>query len=839
VAEQVFQNATVVGPVSVYVNDGVITRVRPLQVDGDDLRPWTVEDTKGGKHSPGKKMFPGPEAMAVRSQVYSKDRILYPMKRVDFDPNGERNPQNRGKSGYERISWDEALDMVANEMKRIREKYGPEAITALDQDHHNWGIVGYRFGPFFRFFNTIGFTECLHNPDSWEGWHWGVPHTIGYWWQLGVPEQYDILEDLMKYSEQIVFWSIDPDWTRCAYNGMESAQWLQWMIDSGKQLVFIDPYCNYSAARMADKWIPVRPNTDAALALAIAYVWIKEGTYNKEYVADKTVGFEEFTKYVLGESDGTPKSPEWAAEITAVPARTLEDLAHEWAAKKTTVSGCGMGAGCRVAYGHEYPRLVVLLQAMQGLGTPGVNLWGNIQSAPADYSVQFPGYADLDAMMSFSRAATIKAINPVQQKTYRLMLPDMILNPPVRWMGEGFCGQSMDQHFAEFEYPMPGHSEIHMYYRYGGASMGTMCEGNKQVLMYQSPKLEMVVNQDWCWCTETKFADVILPACTNFERNDIGEWGEAGGYLKWGTLGSNYRVITYQQKCIEPLGESKSDYWIFSELAKRLGVWNEFSDGGKLEDDWIKAYFDVSDLPKRVSWEDFLEKGYHIINAPPAEEYKSTVAFRWYAEGRPCDTPDWMNPMLQTDTPERLATPSGKIEFVSGTLAKHTPDDPERQPIPRYIPSWEGHESELFKKYPLQLITPHPRYSFHTHFDKKGCFIADIPGHRILIDGYHYWTVRIHPEDAAFRGIKDRDIVKLYNDRASVLGAAMVTERIKPGVIHSYCSCSQYDPVQPGEFKSLDRGGCMNLLTSDRLMSKNAPGMAPCSCLIEIEKWEA
>ena len=204
-----------------------------------------------------------------------------------------------------------------------------------------------------------------------------------------------------------------------------------------------------------------------------------------------------------------------------------------------------------------------------------------------------------------------------------------------------------------------------------------------------------------------------------------------------------------------------------------------------------------------------------------------------------CDTPDLINPNRGTERASQLATPSGKIEFVSGSLTKYTPEDQERPPIARYIPSLEGHESELAARYPLQMISPHPRYSFHGNFDKKGSWINDIPGHRRLINGYYYWTVRIHPADAAARRIKDGDVVRLYNDRGSVLGAATVTERIKPGVIHSFCSSGRYDTVEPGKPYSLDRGGCVNLLTSDRLMSKNAPGMAPNSCLVEIERWEA
>ena len=159
--------------------------------------------------------------------------------------------------------------------------------------------------------------------------------------------------------------------------------------------------------------------------------------------------------------------------------------------------------------------------------------------------------------------------------------------------------------------------------------------------------------------------------------------------------------------------------------------------------------------------------------------------------------------------------------------------------MPHYIHSWEGPASPLAKKYPLQLLSPHPRYSFHTHYDTHSSWLEDIPGHRTIIDGYAYWTVRIHPSDAETRGISNGDIVRLYNDRGSVLGAAFITERVKPGVVHSYCSSIKYDPLEPGKPYSTDKGGCVNMLTSARMLSKNAPGMAPNSCLIEIEKWEA
>ena len=184
------------------------------------------------------------------------------------------------------------------------------------------------------------------------------------------------------------------------------------------------------------------------------------------------------------------------------------------------------------------------------------------------------------------------------------------------------------------------------------------------------------------------------------------------------------------------------------------------------------------------------------------------------------------------------STYSGKIEFVSQSLIEHFPEDEERPIMPRYIPSWEGHRSELFKKYPLQLVSPHPRFSFHTHYDTHTSWLDEIPIHRIIKDGYAWWPARIHPSDAERKGIQNHDIVRLYNDRGSVLCIAVITERIMPGIIHSYASSAKYDPLEPGKPNSTDRGGCVNLLTSSRMLSKNAPGMTPNSCLIEIEKWE-
>ncbi|MFL5066004.1 MAG: molybdopterin-dependent oxidoreductase, partial [Xanthobacteraceae bacterium] len=166
-------NMTNGGPVFVYVKDGKIVRMTPIEFGDDDPQPWTIH-ARGLKLTPPRKTTLAPHGQNAKSIVYSPDRLLYPMKRVDFDPHGARNPQNRGKSEYVRISWEEALDLVAGEIKRMKRDHGPGAMATSHGSHHTWGNIGYYLSALFRFSNAVGFTRVHHNPDSWEGWYWGA-----------------------------------------------------------------------------------------------------------------------------------------------------------------------------------------------------------------------------------------------------------------------------------------------------------------------------------------------------------------------------------------------------------------------------------------------------------------------------------------------------------------------------------------------------------------------------------------------------------------------------------------------------------------------------------------
>ena len=835
--EQVYTNLACGGPISVYVEDGVIQRVRPLQIDPNDCVPWKIE-ARGKCFSPPKAMRLTPMVHGERERTYSKDRILYPMKRVDFNPDGERNPQNRGKSGYVRISWEEASELVAGELRRVRDTYGGHAITGMTSSHHKWGVVSYKTGPFARFMHMLDYTPVYDNPDSWEGWFWGAAHSYGYWWANGLPEQDDLLEDTLKNSDMVIFWSNDPDSTRGLYNGQENQIWRQWIRELGLKTVFIDPYYNYTNAFMDGTWIAPRPGTDTAMAMAIAWVWFTEDTYDHEYVAARTHGIEEFRTYVMGCEDGQPKTPEWAESESGVPARRIRALARAWARNRVCLSaGCrgGEGGACRTAYGTEWARMMVLLQAMQGLGKPGVSIWSGTLGSPARQTeIWFPGYGESKSSIAQADFARHKPplTNPTKQRLYRPVLPEAVLNGHVEFYGHGPSKEPVEVQFEKSVYPIEG--PVRLFYRYGGSFIGTMMDTNKWVRMYQSDKLEFVVNQDIWFNGETRFADVILPACGPLEQDDLGEWGSLGRGS--GHTGNNWRVIVRQHKCIEPLGESKSDYDIFCLLAKKLGMEEIYTDGGKTQLDWVRLMYEMSDLNTKgiLSWEEFDKKGYVIINQRQDEPYMPKPAFQWYAEGRAADVP---SPIASGPHPEKLGTFTGKIEFASESLRRLSLPDEERPVVPHYIPSWEGHHSVLFAKYPLQLITPHPRYSLHTHHDHHISWLNEIAEHRLVKDGRAWWRVRLNPQDAAERGITDGDLVEVYNDRGSVVCAALLTERVRPGVTHCYGSSACYEPVRP-EPGAPDLGGCVNLLTSSRFLSKYAQGMTCNSCLCQIRKWE-
>ncbi len=840
-----YTNMTNGGPVFLYVKNDKIIRITPIEFDHNDPETWTIS-ARGKKFRPPRKTSLAPHGMNWKSMVYSPDRLLYPMKRIDFDPDGKRNQKNRGNSGYERISWDEALNIVSGEIKRVKKEHGPGAIVNSHGSHHTWGNVGYYLSANFKFINAVGMTRVHHNPDSWEGWYWGAAHHWGGSLRVGQSETYGTVEDLLKEAEMVVFWASNPEGTSGAYGSFEGTIRRKWLKELDIDIVHVDPFYNDSCQFLGGKWLPTKPTSSPALAMAIAYVWIKENLYDKEFVKNRTTGFEVWKEYILGKEDKIEKTPEWASKETGLAAKDIRALARKWGNKKVYLAaggwGNGHGGACRNQTGIQWARSLVCLIAMQGIGKPGVNM-GNLQwGTPVDNNFYFPGYAeggisgDLHhtamSVELYQRMPQLQSLNTVEQSIPRLWLPEAI----IEGKAEGYVwdGKSIEAQFNKVSYPKPGYSPVKMLYKYGGSMFGTMPDSNRHIKMYQSENLEFVVNQSIWMEGETKFADLILPACTNFERDDISEWAALGGYAHHGQTQLNNRVAVFQHKAIEPLGESKSDYKIFSMICERLGLSAYFTEGIS-EIDWARRIFDSSDLPKIISWENFVKKGYAVI-PPNKSELRDPLSWNWYYENRKKDVPEPMP--LPSDYKDEylkgIQTQSGKIEFEASSLKRFDENDPERPPIVKYKPAFQVNKNS---KYPIMMLTPHPRYSFHTQGDAKDSFINDISDHRVKVDGYDYWVIRINTEDAKDRNIKMNDLVKVYNDQGAVICAAQLTDRIMESSAHGYESCAKYDPLgKPGN--SVDRGGMLNLLTPKKTQIKKAHSMGNSTAIVQIELWD-
>jgi trimethylamine-N-oxide reductase (cytochrome c) len=601
-------------------------------------------------------------------------------------------------------------------------------------------------------------------------------------------------KDVAENTDMILFWGSDAETTYPAFLDMIASRELFWYTELGIKSVYVCPDLNYSAAVHADKWIPVLPNTDAALQLAIAYVWITEEAYDKDYVATHTVGFDTFRDYVRGTEDGVPKTPAWASPLCGIKEWTIKALARQWAAKTTSTHHYCGGSFIRGPYSTEPGRLEALLLAMQGLGKPGAHqLHG------------FKGWPGPEKSPNMFPAMRGNAPLP-KQHIAKPLIPEAILNPPLSWHSTTSMEMPTEDQFVEYRYPVEGCSEVHMIW--SDAPCWTVCwnGGNHFIEALRSEKIECVVVQHPWLENDTLFADVILPINTKFEEEDIG----AGG--------TGCTALYLEEQCIEAIGESKSDYEAVAEVARKLGLHEQYT-GGKSVKDWIRFGYEASGVADLTSWDELKEKGYFVV--PTRTNWEN-------------DPPGWR---LFYEDPEKhpLETPSGKIEFYSERLAQHFPDDQERPPSPRWIPEGETHQeskvSDRADKYPLLMISNHPRWREHAMHDDVP-WLREIPTCKVAgPDSYLYEPVWIHPSVAKQRGIQNGDIVKVFNERGAVLGGAYITERIISGVVYQDHG-ARIDLITDG----LDRGGSNNLIAPTKTVSKNCTGMATSGFLVQVEK---
>ncbi|MFC2003162.1 molybdopterin-dependent oxidoreductase [Chloroflexota bacterium] len=678
----------------VHVKDGVVARI---ETDDRPDEPQYRGCFKGH---------------AYRQLLYHPDRLKYPLRRV-----GER-----GEGKFERISWDVALDTIASELKRVKETYGPAARMLLssggDVPLLNLG------GLVQRLLNLDGGCTTQWGFHSFEGASFAALTAYASWFCCTA-------RDDLPNSRLIILWAWDPANT---IHGTTTTYHLMKAKEAGAKIIAVDPRLTDTAATFADQWIPIKPCTDAAMLVAMAYVIIKEKLQDQAYLDRYTVGFDQFKHYVMGNEDGIPKTPAWAETITGVPASTIENLAREYATTKPAALMDGIAPG-RTAYGEQYHRAAIALAAMTGnIGIHG----GNAPGGP--WRGQSGTYPFKMGQRLTAGANPVEAGAPPRPNAipcYDNFMP-------------GWNSSAKYTRLATADAMLGGKaggypSDYKLLYIVNYNCLNQWPDIKKTVRAFK--KMEFIVVQEQFMTPTAKFADIVLPMTTRMERNDI-------------CTGGSIPMYGYMNKVVEPLYECKSHFEICQELAKRLGITN-YSD--KTDEELLRQIIETGgDTPP--DYEAFKEAG--IYKLPLDEPH---VAFK-----------------EQIDDPENnpFGTPSGTIEIYSQVIADMK--IPEIPPVPKYIEPWEGPTDPLREKYPLQVVSIHSPRRAHTQCEL-------VPWLRELVSQ----AIEINASDAYARGIADGDMVRVFNDRGEMLILVKVTERIMPGVV-AIPQGAWYDPDENG-----------------------------------------
>lgn len=784
------------------VKDGKIVSIEP---DDSINKGNAREDIHEDELKQGMiQMRPCAMGHAWKKELDSPTRILYPMKRV--------GKKGHGNGHFERISWEEALDTITEKLIDIKEKYGPYSI--LHNQYSSFEKCGFPLAPWF------GASFCMWGDHSTSGHTFGETHHLGF----------DIIKSMVKgesdlmvgfeapdlfNSKLIVMWGMDPvvGWFGSVSYYMRLAR------ERGAKIICIDPRYTASAEILADQWIPIRPGTDLAMLLAIAYVLYDEDLYDHEYVQKyvEPKGFEKYRAYVMGQEDGQPKTPEWAEEITTVPAETIYAFAKLYAASKP-VHLQFYYAPAKRHLGEYSATAAMLLQAMTGnLSIPGGCQTGCSLVTPPRIPIP-----RVDWQMA-----------PPEYKP-----PILINNNKVAETMS--CREKFDQGIiTEEEFrsaigsppgaPLPNIKMVIFENNY----INNRHHVNKAMDGYS--KMEFSWGFQWHLNQPTaEFMDIVLPAPVNmFETTDKFLYGNER-FISGPSGMRNYFV--YCGKVVDPPGEVRPKDWVWTELAKRLGIVEKFNP--RLADvsleDWDDA---VTALYKEAyeiwakdedCWLEMLG-----IEPKPWEEFIKMPVVRI-----PIDEPfyPYKNKVEAGENP--FETPTGKIEF-SATYAEdndltQTKWRGHMDSIPRWEPSYmtEPANDSFYhpktKKYPLSLVTPVSTYRQHSSNDNNP----------LLRDDCYRHAVWISAVDAAQRGIKDGDKVRVFNEYGEMIIPAYVTSRTMPGTVAVHHGAW----YQPNNVKTelnpfgIDIRGACNLLIGDTHLP-HAVGALLTAGLVEIQKF--
>ncbi len=693
---------------------------------------------------------------AYRERIYSAERLLHPMIRVG----------KRGEGKFKRVSWDEALDFVVTKMTAIKKNYGPQAI--LDQSY-----AGASYGVLHKSDQIDGLQGRFLGMFGCRTSSWSIPSyqgtTTAARWTFGTIED-GSEDDTFAHSKLMIMWGWNPAYT---FHGGNTVYYMRMAKQRGCKFVVVDPQYTDSAAVYDAWWIPIKPNTDAAMMAGMAHYIFTHNLHDQDFINKFTQGMdaatmpewtknspngqENFKDYILGKYDKTPKTPEWAEKICGVAAKDIIKLADMYARTKPAALKACWGPG-RNIYGEQYNRMASALQAMTGnIGILGGCAEGVGKGWHAEGTAYpYDEYSNIwHASIKSDRWAHIVNNYPNVTREEAGLWPrqdklDGVV-PNIRaifWQGSNWLNQ--------------------------------LTNIGKEIEAIQ--KLDLVVCLDQTITASGIYADVLLPICTHFERHDAG--------LPW--YKGHYYI--HRPKVIDPLGESKTDFQVFTELAYRLGFgkkynpranrdyWNnpDAVDESYLKTWWNEKVMGHQHIP--MSWEDFKKIGIYKVKFD-----KPLVGFR-----------------DQIEKGKRFPTASGKIEILCTELAnisdwKKTQYGYHVPSIPKWISPWEADSYAGNKDHEFHLITPHPRQRTHSIFNNL----------QTLRETYEQ-EVTINPLDAKRLGIQSGDTVEVWNQIGKIVLPTYLSERCMPGVLIIY-EGTWLDLDE----NNVDRGGNPNMLTYD------------------------
>jgi anaerobic dimethyl sulfoxide reductase subunit A len=718
-----------------HVKDGTVTRISTrTDAELDPTQPVMKACVRGRSY---------------RKMLYHPDRLKYPMKRVG----------KRGEGKFERISWEEAIDTIARETIRITEKYGPASRFI----HVGTAVTG---GPISgvnyatRLFNLTGGYQSYYHSVSMGNTAVGTTYTYG------TSRSGSSMATLL-HSKLVILWGHNPTETIFGH----SNYYYNELKKKGVKFVVIDPRYSDTVAAYADEWIPILPTTDNAMMDAMAYVIVTEGLQDQEFLDKYCLGFDEdhmpegtpanesWMAYIMGQQDGIEKTPEWAEAICKVPADKIRQLAREYALAKPAALVQGWGPE-RHASGERNARGGAALACLTGnVGKLGA--WAS-------------GYAGVIGRHFLAPIPTFE--NPIKGSINVMNWVDAIANPENVTPANGLVEAEKLETPIKLIYNLAGNYLLNQH---------PDINRTKKVIEDES-LVEFIVVSDHFMTPSAKYADILLPENTFFERWNFGETWSSGNYF------------FLSQKMVENLYESRSDYEWLSGVAEKMGVGPEFTEG-RDELAWAQFLLDETrkEEPTVPSWEQLKKQGLFIF-----PDTGTLVAFQ-----------------EQIEDPEAnpFPTPSGKIELFSPAL--YEMKNEEIPAVAHYVPSWEGPQDPLTEKYPLQLIGWKNKHRDNSTFYSHPWLKQVAPQ-----------VMWINPADAARRGIEDGERVKVYNDRGATMIEVKVTPRIIPGVVAMGVG-SWYNPDANG----VDQAGCLNVLTTQRPTAL-AHGNAHHTNLVEVTK---